>query len=326
MAQFSATSQDWFFVIGSIVFDLPTFVLLCSHFGRAQWKTFTRNPSEVRVVSLPDGAFVPRKKLPQNQMSTDCTACGEDYGAHHAFLGKRYCEQWQPVGYLFVITTLACISFSLGKLLPASYFDLCGKDSKTCQKVIHNAVMTIASLPFDLLDICFLHKHLVDSIETQRISWYRVGTLVAKMLQISTSLAYLGVEVSAVRAEMPMDTLEQPSRGLVGSAFISEAFLLLLELFSIIYIYSMIYCSHATIQDQPQGSSPSASSRPIVGFTFGGGAGTLYLREHRQAPRTDARLDHRREWAAGCLEISGNGIACNMAEAFMTGDLATSAA
>lgn len=114
----------------------------------------------------------------------------------------------------------AAIGFTVGKLYPAQYF--C--DSLDCNKVVHNAVMTLCLFVFDLADSVMLHMKQTDS--KNEGTYVSQKGLVCKILNIIVSLAYVVYDACAQDAPGTGSTV------LVVLACLSEAFLLMIEFYT----------------------------------------------------------------------------------------------
>ena len=113
-----------------------------------------------------------------------------------------------------MINNCATTLFSVWKLFPAQYF--C--NSLDCNKVVHNASITLGLFFFDVADSVFIYTK-----QTEENTKFSQTGLVCKMLSILISLAYVIYDAS---------TQDAPGTGsllLVVLACVGEVFLLFLE-------------------------------------------------------------------------------------------------
>jgi hypothetical protein len=134
-----------------------------------------------------------------------------------------------------IIVVFVIIGCTMGKLFPPS-LQYIGCSSSQCQKVVHNAILTLVCFPFDLVEAyCLLEKVYESPLPTRRTACFKV-------VQIIGGLGYLIYDARRENTPGPGSTV------LVVMACLSEALLLVWEFHTLRKNYKTREC-HSTGQD-----------------------------------------------------------------------------
>jgi hypothetical protein len=179
---------------------LTTIVLLCELYV---WKSLMtwRNRTDTFTLGL-DGKCTLCGNTEQNHTPLPWQdferVCMLANGSGGVSLGKdRFYARW--LTWASLLSFPVSVGGSIGKLYPPT-IGYIGCSSSRCEKVVHNAVMSLVCVPFDLVDAFYLHKKAHrEPIPTR-------PNLCAKIVQVLASLGYLIVDTVNQDAPGPWST------------------------------------------------------------------------------------------------------------------------
>ena len=85
--------------------------------------------------------------------TTECLHCHKTRALHFEIRGKYFCMFESPMKWEMV-APLAVSAFIVGKLFPVHYPYFC--ETRQCNKLAHNAIMTLSTYPIEVLELGFM--------------------------------------------------------------------------------------------------------------------------------------------------------------------------